>query len=852
MSGLDLELLARALPGGAEEAEAAACYQSFYRFAKRAWREIDPAPFIDGWHVKALADHLQAVFEGDIDRLIINMPPGLGKSMFAGVLWPAWCWIKRPSWQLLTASYEVQLATRDAVKCRELMRSHWYTRWYRSKQSPFCKPWDFAADQDLKTFYRNTAKGHRQALGVGGKGTGYRGSCLAGETLVSTERGQIRIDDLCAMRERPRVWTFNHETGQAELTEIVATSVRNARVRLVDTVAGSSLRCSNEHPIYSNGAYHRSDNLREGDPLLTCGRADLPPVPAGIQATRIRLEEAVSAGGDALLLFPIMLDGSHQHEARQGDLLCQVWGAGAQGSGEAARRPEILPAMPAPARKQGGDPLLQTMQQALPEKLFSSPILHQRMREQSTQLAHDRQGELALQNGCELCAMVSVDAPLDYGARRVAMCELQDPRERLGHGLAGPDALQKQSSDPPHRRSASEQHREQSSDTLQLVPHHPPQVKGDAVALVGGLGDRDEPVYDLQVARNSNFFANAILVHNSLLIDDPISAKDAHSKIQRDAVIRWKDETMSSRFNDKANAKQVLIMQRLHEEDLSGHLLRQGGWEHLRLPALFEKENACTTYRKDGREFHEDPRTEEGELLFPPLLSRDVLARLKVECGSYGFAGQYQQRPAPAEGGILKREWFNRRWTLPGVTPPEGFECRTVPTRYDALAFFVDAAFKGADDSDFVAIGVVGVKGPDVYLLQLAWEQMTFSNTCVRLLDLHGKWAGQGLAGIYIEDKANGSAIIDTLKGKVPGIIPIEPDGGKESRINAAAPFIEAGNLWLPLTAPWVEDYITEAISFPKAPHDDAIDMTAYALLRYCGRIGANFLEQLSRAPGFA
>jgi predicted phage terminase large subunit-like protein len=492
----------------AEEAEAALCRRSFRHFIRRAWREIDPAPFIPNWHADAIAEHLQALYERQIKRLIINVPPGTAKSMLCGVLWPAWVWSKNPAWQLLGASYEVQLATRDAVKARELMRGEWYTRWFRGPKSPFEGPaWEFADDQDLKQFYRNSEFGLRQSLGVGGKGTGYRG--------------------------------------------------------------------------------------------------------------------------------------------------------------------------------------------------------------------------------------------------------------------------------------------------------------------------------------------------HALLIDDPISVKDANSKIARDTCIRWKDETMSSRFNDKENATELLIMQRTHEEDLSGHLLKKGGWEHLCLPAEFEVVGKCRTKTWKGAEFWKDPRETEGELLFPKLFPASVLATLKKDLGSYAYAGQYQQRPAPAEGGILKRNWFRRRWLLPGQEPIEGMECRTVPLKFDLTVIFGDLAFKDTKDSDRVAIGVFGIKGPDVYLIQLVWDRLSFSATIAALLDLRSKWPG--VSGIYIEDKANGPAIIDTLKNKIPGLIPIEPDGGKEARVHAAAPFIEAGNFWLPLFSPKNDDFIAEATSFPKAPHDDAIDMVAYALLRFCGRNNSSLLEALAR-----
>lgn len=480
--------------------EAALCRRSFRHYAARAWREIDPAPFRSSWHVDAVADHLQAVFQGQIKKLIINIPPGMAKSMMCGVLWPSWVWIHNPSWQLLGASYEVQLATRDAVKARELMRGEWYSKHFR-------QAWDFQEDQDLKQFYRNTEFGHRQSLGVGGKGTGYRG--------------------------------------------------------------------------------------------------------------------------------------------------------------------------------------------------------------------------------------------------------------------------------------------------------------------------------------------------HALLIDDPISVKDSYSKIAREDCIKWKDETMSSRFNDKENAMEVLIMQRVHEMDLTGHLLRKGGWEHLNLPAEFEPSRVCITRNTKGEELWRDPRTTEGELIFPSLFPVKVLDTLKHDLGAYGYAGQYQQRPAPAEGGILKREWFSRRWILPGVSPVPGLECRELPKAFDQVCVFVDASFKDTAKSDFVAIGLFGVKHPDVYMLSLIWERLSFTNTVNALLNLTK--TVPKLSGVYIEDRANGSAIMDTLKGKVPGLIPIEPDGGKEARVHAASPFIEGGNFWMPLSFPKLEDFIVEATAFPKAPHDDAIDMVTYALLRFCGRNRFAIWDALSK-----
>lgn len=849
---MDLALLSGAISGGAAEIEAARCYKHFRYFLERAWREIDPAPFIKGWHTDAIADHLQAVYDGHIKNLIINIPPGLGKSMIASVLWPAWCWARKPSLQFMGASYEAQLSTRDAVKCRTLMSTPWYINFFRSTSSPFLvTPWDFEDDQNLKTMYKNTARGHRQAIGVGGKGTGYRGDCLAAGTVIDTEAGPIAIEALCAMAAPPRVWSLNHETGKVELARILATSQQNKRVREIRTVAGSAIRCSDEHKIYANGDYVRSDDLKQGDALIKSRGASVPSLQGDLSETYLRNKEAAKTRAHAVLLKALFY-GLHERAARQGDLVRGLWGACVQSLGNAARGLDLLlGGVQARAQVKGHAGHMPLLQGGIYLEQFQAPALLEGMRGQDSQFEHDRRGKLALQGGSQLRGVVPFNEAPDIGAGRVSVRQLQSARDYERDYVEGSGIRKIQPDYSSHRRAPAKQLGEQPDHALHLVSHEAPQVEEDSIALVGGLGRESEPVYDLQLDRNHNFFANKILVHNCLIIDDPISAGDAHSKVKREAAIRWKDETMSSRFNNKAEAREVLIMQRLHEEDLTGHLLQKGGWEHLRLPARFEAKDPCRTRTWHGADFWKDPRKEEGALLFPALLSDKVLTKMKVDTGSYGFAGQYQQRPAPASGGIIKSEWFNRRWALPGVQAPEGVECRTVPLRFDHISMFTDAAFKKTEDSDYVAIGVFGVKGPDVYLLQIAWKQMTFSETVAAILDLHSKWSPQGLAGVFVEDKANGTAVMDVLKGKISGIIPVEPDGGKEARIAAVAPFIEAGNLWLPLFAPWVSDYITEASSFPKAAHDDAIDMTAYALVRYCGSASANFLDQLSRAPGF-
>lgn len=330
------------------------------------------------------------------------------------------------------------------------------------------------------------------------------------------------------------------------------------------------------------------------------------------------------------------------------------------------------------------------------------------------------------------------------------------------------------------------------------------------------------------------------------IVDDPLSAETAGSPVEREAVIRWFFETMSSRFVDQTNPKRVIIMQRLHEQDLAGEVLARGGFATLVLPTRFVPSKRAEVIGKSGRLIARDPRTQAGELLFPARFPESAIAAAESPrgMGAVAFNAQHQQTPTPPDGNLIKRTWFNRRWKLPGEADLQGFETITLP-RPDVIEIYTDAAFKKTDDSDRVAIGVIGLKYPRIFLLDLVWDRMTFTETLAAIRDLRRKW--KRVSAVRIENKANGSAIIDTLKKEIPGVIGIEPEGGKESRITAGARFIEAGDVWLPQTAiDLTGALIEEAVSFPRASHDDGIDMLSYAINTLLADSSASFLMRLT------
>lgn len=306
-----------------------------------------------------------------------------------------------------------------------------------------------------------------------------------------------------------------------------------------------------------------------------------------------------------------------------------------------------------------------------------------------------------------------------------------------------------------------------------------------------------------------------------MIIDDPIkNMKEAMSQTIRDSIWDEWEATLSTRLHDGASL--IVIMTRWHEDDLIGRLLARSPrkWIRLRLPAIAEDENDLL-----GRKIGEPLCRELG---YDENWANDK----KAEVGSRTWNALFQQRPSPAGGSIFKRAWIKyyvrtkeqkQEWGLSD-------EVLVLPTNFDKMAQSWDCTFKGTDTSDFVAGGVWGRKKAQYFLLDVDHKRMGFAETMKAIRAMSDKWSNA--RSKYIEDKANGSAIIEMLKDEISGIVPVDPNGGKEARANAVSPLFEAGNVYLPHPnmCPWVEDLVEELVSFPNAAHDDLVDMTTQAL----------------------
>jgi len=288
-----------------------------------------------------------------------------------------------------------------------------------------------------------------------------------------------------------------------------------------------------------------------------------------------------------------------------------------------------------------------------------------------------------------------------------------------------------------------------------------------------------------------------------LLIDDPVKgAEQAFSKTYRDKAWDWYRSEAYTRLEPKGSV--VLTMTRWHEDDLAGRILREsvpGEWTILNLPAFAEKRDML------GRP--------EGSTLWPARYEKEELLEIKRTVGSLWWAALYQQRPAPADGEIFQRSWLRYYKTLPV---------------FSEVIQSWDMAFKDLKTSAYVCGQVWGKKGSDKYLIHQIREKIDFPGTlrAVRLLTKDYPEARLKL----IEDAANGPAIISTLKNEISGIIPVQAKGSKEARASAISPQWESGNVYLPESAYWLDDFVDECITFPNGQYKDQVDTMSQALMR--------------------
>lgn len=613
-------------PSARETALAEKARRNLAAFAMQAWHVLEPStPYVHGWHIDAISEHLMAVTDGQIKNLLINIPPRHMKSILATVAWFAWSWIEKPHLRWMFASYALSLSIRDSRKCRQIIESPWYQR-------NFGDSFALASDQNAKQRFENDHRGYRLAVSTDSAATGEGGDlvvCLCYHTQVTTDAGRLPIGDIVERRLPVRVLAFDHTSNTPRWQRIETYELSKGRASVRVTFSdGRSIDATTDHPLYVvDKGYIPAAQLNDGDEVVT-DESSLPQ-----------------------------------------------------------------------------------LQQKTVETLL-------------------------------------------------VRC-------------------------------------------VEPIP-------------------TPERVYNVRVAQDHNYFANGVLVHNC---DDPHNVREMESTLKRQTVLDWWDQTMSTRLNNPKTGAKVVIMQRLREKDLSGHLLEQGGYVHFCLPAEYELSRTCFTSIGWS-----DPRKEEGELLWPQRMGPDEIAKAKRTLGPLGYAGQYQQRPAPAGGAIFKQEWL-RRYSLTNngyvtLHTPDGDkhwplkDCRRIAT--------VDVASRKTETADYTVIATWLIT-PDgeLVLRDLVRERMTSPEQQKAIKAAHTQWRYEA---IHIESVAYQLALVQQLLPQGIPAMPFNPNGGdKVARATTAAIFYAAGMVYHPLASAWLGEFEEELLLFPKAEHDDMVDVVSMA-----------------------
>jgi predicted phage terminase large subunit-like protein len=296
-----------------------------------------------------------------------------------------------------------------------------------------------------------------------------------------------------------------------------------------------------------------------------------------------------------------------------------------------------------------------------------------------------------------------------------------------------------------------------------------------------------------------------------IIIDDPLKPDDAYSEAKRNGANEWYINTLLSRLDDKRTGAIVIVMQRVHMDDLTGFVLSLSDeWEVLNLPAIAEVDedipiSATETYPRKA-----------GEALSPLREPLPVLENLKLQLGSDAFSAQYQQMPVPPGGAMIKRDWIQRYTDL--------------PSEY-GRSFILqswDTASKGGPENDFsVCTTWLVTRNRRWYLLHVWRKRVDYPELKAAVRNLAARHSARR---VLVEDAGAGTSLVQELRGEVDGILAVKPDRDKVTRMSVVSAKFESGLVFFPERAPWLADLEAELFAFPGSRHDDQCDSVSQAL----------------------
>jgi predicted phage terminase large subunit-like protein len=294
-----------------------------------------------------------------------------------------------------------------------------------------------------------------------------------------------------------------------------------------------------------------------------------------------------------------------------------------------------------------------------------------------------------------------------------------------------------------------------------------------------------------------------------IVLDDPQKPEEALSEAHRNSAGQWFDTTLLSRLDSKSKGAVAIVMQRLHEDDLAGRLFGKGGWEHLKIGAIAERDEnvAIGANRLHARRA--------GTVIDPRRESLEDLEGMKRSMGELFFSAQYLQEPIPLAGNLIKAVWFKH------------YDVAPILGGNDLMVISIDTAMKGTPSADYSVATVWLCRDEHAYLLDLWRDRVDYPELRQAVRRLQEKYPS---AYFLIEDKGSGTSLIQDLRSEKKTPIPINPEGDKITRLAAVSVQFESGAVWLPKAAPWLSSLKAELLGFPNVKNDDQVDSVSQAL----------------------
>jgi len=785
-------------------------------FVRYFWDVLEPnTEFVYGWPLEAVCKHLEAVSRGEITKLLINVPPGFMKSLLTDVFWPAWEWGPqgKPYLRYVAFSYSAGLTERDNSKFRDLILSKKYKDLWGDV---------FEAKKIGEVKITNSRTGSKLATSVGGIGTGERGDriiCFPYEELVATEQGPLPIGHVVENKLKIKAWSYNHKTNTFELQPIIGWHKNPSRELIKLTFEdGSCVTSTKDHKFLTNEGYKEAQSLFVGNSLLSAPSRMLVSS-SSITVPQIQIE-----------MGPNLFSTDTSYCAHTNTKFFAKNFSSIVMSCRNLTNNFFSQMRYTISKSSMFFAICNVLSSCSVFKVFKSTIRSISVF-MSNFMSHWNR---AYKSFCNKLMAKTINGFSIISQSYSGISFIKD----WSHNFSWNSQNMTVSNCCSWKAFDTTKIRNQINvcKTNNIFPNF------NRIVSIEHIKDLPSSTYCITVENNHNLLCGTLANIIASNCDDPHNIKDGESDVIRSETTRWFREALSNRLNDMEKSAIVVIMQRVHEADVSGVILSEiEGYEHLMIPMEYDPGRICQT--SIG---WEDPREEEGELAWPERFPPEVVDNMRSTLGPYAYAGQYQQCPTPRGGGIFKREWWNL-WNDPfDAYPPLEF-----------VLVSVDTAYTKKEENDPSACTVWGLfreNGAPRIMLLYAWRKH---------LELHGKYEPrsdsetnedfrrrtQPLWGLIewiaytcrrykadrliIEGKASGLSVaqeIQRLYGYEGwGVEIVQPQADKVARAHAVQPIFSQLLVYAP-DRDWADMVIDEMSTFPKGRYKDLTDSTTQAM----------------------